>query len=590
MVDLGGSRIGPRVAQLVNQAMLDAKQKGLPTDQKLMVATFNDILHFLGKESATLYESAAKTLLDDPELPPNLRRQVESLMAAEKQWTAIIAVLAAPAGAIWAFQQLGMLEFQEFVQRITGKSPKGHMDPGSAVAAYTSRHISKSTYELIMAESNIKVHEANWVAESAFLKPDAGSILDMLNRDLITASEAYNLLRESGYKEDVIAAMLISRRMELTPDQAAQAVLFGTIPEAEGRQIAEKSGMSNDDFHVLVESNGQPPALSDLLSLWRRNIIDDATLDKAIRQGPVRNEWIPVIKQLGIIPPSPDEVLDALLEGQIEEGEARRRFEEAGGDPTWFQDAFNARGTAPTPVQAADMANRGIIPWSGKGPEATSFEQAFLEGPWRNKWTDAFRRSAEWIPSPENISALYRRNAIDRRKAEELFSNWGATPEIVNIMLDEGTKEKLAPQRELAVTTITTLYRDQVITIDDARDLLGKLGYDENEVEFILIIEDLRRAQKFTELAIGRVRTQYVGRKIEEEKAVLALDQIGVPASQREQLLYLWDIERDTKTAELTAAQIKSAWKKKIITIEDALQRLVDMGYSEVDAAIYLQI
>jgi hypothetical protein len=53
------------------------------------------------------------------------------------------------------------------------------------------------------------------------------------------------------------------------------------------------------------------------------------------------------------------------------------------------------------------MANRGIIPWSGSGPRSTSFEQAFLEGPWRNKWLGPFRKAAEYFPPPRTITAMY---------------------------------------------------------------------------------------------------------------------------------------------------------------------------------------
>ena len=40
------------------------------------------------------------------------------------------------------------------------------------------------------------------------------------------------------------------------------------------------------------------------------------------------------------------------------------------------------------------MALRGIIPWDGTGLQVTSYAQAFREGPWRDKWSDAFKRVA----------------------------------------------------------------------------------------------------------------------------------------------------------------------------------------------------
>jgi hypothetical protein len=278
----------------------------------------------------------------------------------------------------------------------------------------------------------------------------------------------------------------------------------------------------------------------------------------------------------------------AYLEGQLSEGKARELYVRFGGNPEHFQWQYDAQGTAPTPLQAIEMANRGIIPWDGEGPGVTSYRQAFLEGPWRNKWAEPYRVLGQYLPPPRTVTAMYREGSLSRAEAADLLRKQGLTAELAERYLFSGSEQKTEDDRKLAIGTIRDLYRDRLIDRPQAASMLQGLGYDATEADFVLQVADAQLAQRFLSAAIGRVRSRYVGWKIDRTAARDVLAELGVAGEQATDLLSIWDIERTTNTATLTAAQVGAAFRESIIDQPTAEGRLQRMGYTPGDAWLYL--
>lgn len=377
----------------------------------------------------------------------------------------------------------------------------------------------------------------------------------------------------------------------LPPADLADMAVRGIIDHGQASGEAAKSGVNSRDFDLMVSNTGEPPSLIDMLQLLRRGKVDRAAVVRAIKQSRVKDEWIDTILMLGVQPPSPADILRATLQGQTDIDTGKRLYEQLGGDPDFFQLMLDAEGSAPTPTEAAEMANRGIIPWEGTGPDAVSFQQAFLEGPWRNKWLAAFRKSAEYFPPPRTITAMYNSGALSRADAADLLARQGLAPALVGAYLSDASKTKTVKVKELAESTIATLYQDQAIDDVTATELLRKLTYTNDEISYILLTWQMAREQKFKTTAIGTVHTQYINHKIGADDASVALDKLGVPASQRDSLIALWSMEAETKVTLLTPAEIRKAVTKVgNMTPEDGINRLLQHGYSEEDALIYMDL
>jgi hypothetical protein len=374
----------------------------------------------------------------------------------------------------------------------------------------------------------------------------------------------------------------------LSPSDAASAVIRGTWSSDQAAHEATFSGINGERFDVLQKLTGSAPSPGELAVALRRKLIDHAAFVEGLRQGRLRPEWHALVQQLSVQQPPPGAMIDAYLEGQISEGEARDRYARLGGDPDYFDILYNASGQAPTPTQALDLANRGIIPWDGEGAGVVSFRQAFLEGPWRNKWEQPFRALGEYLPPPRTVTAMYGEGSLSRDEAVTLLRKQGLSAEMAARYVSAGSNVKTAPTRDLAQTTILELYRDQLVDRATAGGMLTSLGYDASEADFVLQVADVQLAQRFLGSAIARVHTLYVGHKINDSTAQAVLAQLQVPAGNLETLLEIWGYERAANVQTLTAAQIAGSYKDELIDQADAQARLEQLGYTPQDAWLYL--
>lgn len=386
------------------------------------------------------------------------------------------------------------------------------------------------------------------------------------------------------------AAWRLNPSQLLSPAELALAVLRGNLEQPAAQAEALSWGITSDRFTTLIENTGEPPGVESVLSLWRRGAVDDATLERAVRQSRVRPEWLDTIRALGVVWPSWGEFLDAYLEGQVDEAEARKLYERAGGDPDLFTLLFNTRGQAPTPSQALELLNRGIIAESGRGPERTSYEQAFLEGPWRNKWLEPFKALREYLLPVRSIRAVLASGAITTAEAETLYLKNGVTPDMAKVLVNEAVTTKLSAQKDLVLGQVLAAYHDSLTDAATTTASLEAMGYAADEAALILAIEDAKWETAYRAAAIGRLRGLYVGAKITEEEASAALAALGAGGTAASKYLALWDIERTLPRADLTEAQVRGAAKAGIVPPDYYSTWLGDHGYSPEETQILMQL
>lgn len=376
----------------------------------------------------------------------------------------------------------------------------------------------------------------------------------------------------------------------IQPADLADMVVRG-VRDMEGSiHTAALSGVSADDFAAMVKNTGEPPSIEDMLLLFRRGKVDKAAVEKAVKQSRVRDEWLDTIFMLGVQPPSPADVIDATLKGQIDDAAGAELYQKLGGDPEYFKLMLDTVGDAPSPDQAASMARRGIIPWSGIGADQVTYEQAVREGHYRNKWTDAFKAAAQYQPPPRTITAMHTSGAIDTARATSLLKQAGVPDVLIGDYLKDSSATKKQKHRDLAESTISQLFQDHAIGDAEAQANLVVLGYSPDDANFVILTWTMARELQARKTAVNTVHSKYIGHHIDESQVSNTLDRLGVPANERDTLIATWQEEKAANVTLLTAAEIKKAWQKQLISDADVLDRLAKRGYTDEDAQIFLNI
>lgn len=585
-----GDKLGPRLASLVRQHTLASRLSLAPVEARIAAAGTQHVIDRAGRETADHYRAVIGELLKvSGDLPPWLEEYLRETASGDHQWRSIAGVL----GVTGASSVIGTVLnnfLADPVARLVRTSPGLNLDVASTAAATAAGIL---TYEQGAYTASGWGYEAgifNTMRDLAQTIPGAPDLHDMHNRGLIDGRQLHEWLTRLALPPDLIGPVEELGRQLLSPADAALAVLRGNMTEGEGRAIAAANGMHAADFDVLIGNTGEPPAIEEMLMLHRRGKIDTPTLDRAIRQSRVRDEWIPAIHDLSVEPPGQADVLEALVQGEISEGEARRRFAEAGGDPTYFDVAFRTRANSPAPGQLAEMLNRGIIAEHGGGGQAVTYEQGFREGRWKDKWLPAFRRLAVYLPPPREIATLVKESGLTQDQAITLWEEHGMTPELAHAYWTAAHYQRTSAVHQLTVSEIERLYFDQAITAETATGMLEGVGWTATDAGWLLDLTDIRRERAELERAIAKVRALYLARKIDKPAASSAMAALELPASQVAALMKTWDLERAESVRTLTPAEYEDAFYYKLMSPEDAAAHLVDLGYSPHDAWLKVSI
>lgn len=379
---------------------------------------------------------------------------------------------------------------------------------------------------------------------------------------------------------------LVLRRWPVTaldPALAADAVVRNVLPGGDWAGEAELAGIDRARFDALVMLAGNPPGPQELLEQWRFGQITDGELEHGIRQGRLKDEWIDFYKAQRHLPLSAGDAVRAAVQNHVSYDYARRVADMWGVAGDEFDVLYQTAGRPPGIQEMLSLWRRGIV-------TEADVDQAVRESDVKDKYLGPIKRLAEYVPPPRTVTTLLSHGAIDRATAEDLFRKYGLSPELAAAYAASAVHAKAATHKELASGQVSSLYADRLISRDAAVADLVRIGYSTSEAGLILDLADDRARQKIRTQAVNRVRTLFVGHKIDRAGAESDLAKIGVAADQVAELLPLWAIEQSTPTKQLTQAELTRAFRAQVIDLDTFRARLRGLGYDQADADILVAL
>lgn len=394
-------------------------------------------------------------------------------------------------------------------------------------------------------------------------------------------------LTQEGYSVDP--------NVELTPPVLADLVVRGMITMADATARAARYGINAERFQLMVNDTGDSPALQQLADMFHRGLIpldgagaDAVTVEQGILEGRVRDKWVDAIKGIMTIWPTIGQTVIAAIRNQLSMADAQALYAKIGGEPQFFQLLYDISGNPPSALDAARLARRGLIPKEGTGPSVTSFRQAVAEGDTKDKWGDALWALSEYFPPPRTIVALVRAGTITDQQALQYMEMAGASPQLAAAYIHEGHTPRTATAKVLAESIVHALYTDLLIDLATATTMLEALGFDAQDAGFILAVWDMELHAKALTSAIAKLRALFISRHISVNEATAELAKLELPAKQATDLIGIWTMEQRASIKLPTEAQVAAAVKKTILTSDQGLQLLYDMGYTEFGAWLVL--
>jgi len=575
---LGGT-VGGRLAQMLSQATVLTRQRLGPHTAAVAEAVFTNATNHVSDEVRGVLGDMFRRLADDPGTPKDFKPLLSALGRERGQaWAWIGGSLASSAlspglGSVFS-NSLGPI-----FQAVIAETPNSILTPES-IAAMLARDIGPGfDWEREAAKGGLGPQRLAHLVSlaGAPLRPEHA--LDIARRGPRPDSTAAALLRQGGMYPPHIDRFLELINALLSPETLAAMWNRDIVDMAHGKRIAAMSGVSGEDFERLTLLGGDPPAPQELLLAWRRQIISESDVDRALIQGPLRKEWIDVIKSLQWNPLPVGEAADAVNQNHMSIEDALAVARENGVRDKDFNLFVANAGIPPGPQTILDWRNRDLI------TDAQAL-QGLYESRIKNSWVPTYLASRHETMPPETVRLMFSRGAITPEDALRRLQARGYSPDDASIILDGATAEKTAVERDLTVANIRELYADRALSTVEATALLTELGYSPDESGWILLIADMQRIRRFSSAIMTRVRSGYVSGQLDANRAIAALDAAGIPSEQRDDAMALWDIERTTVTRGLTLAQLQSAYKKGFLERDAFRERVFGMGYSSEDTDI----
>jgi len=394
------------------------------------------------------------------------------------------------------------------------------------------------------------------------IKPGTSELIEAWYKGKISDNELKTNLHELGYNDRAISIMKQAREALLGVGEIQTLYNRGEISESEAKKRFAQLGFSPKQQDELIKLAGYIPSVGDFIRMA------------------VREVFTPEIAEIyGLFEDYPPEL--------------NKYARMAGLDPQYAKYYWGAHWELPSYTQGVEMYHRGIISYD----ELKTLLRSLDVMPY---WRDKLIRLSETPFTRVDVRRMYQLGVLSfdemvraymdlgytREKAEKLaeftaYMDLGYTREKAEKLAEFTARDASEEERSLTKTEITTLYRGNTITREEAENFLQSLGYPLEHIELILSLEDYRKGKERIDKIKNITQKRYVRGFITRNDVMATLSREGLPAKEIEDLIAVWDVEKSERVNLPTKTEIKRFLQKEIISINEYKQLLERMGYPD---------
>jgi hypothetical protein len=577
-----GGKLGARVSVVVSDALVSTHSKLLHIRRKLAMLIFREISDEISKEVDDTIGPFLRKMAQDYDENGPAQAMLNFMGYGHGQWKAIVGSSVSASGLLWALGTVMNNELAPVVYNYVQANPHLIPDPSTiAGLAATSRWDTEAA-KFHITQSGFNRDWATQMIDAQRTYPGVADALDFLHKGQISEDQFRFYVMRNGYTDEAVHYFLASRFQPLSPEEAALAELRGNLTHEKAAAQAAQSGVDEATFDVMVGNTGEPPGLEQLNEAFRRKFIDEARLRKGIAQSRVRNEWADTIVAMRYVPMSTADAVRAVVQSQISAEQGREIAEQNGLEPGQFDILYKTDGNPISPHEAFELYNRGQM------TEAT-VKQALRESRIKNKYVDDIFKLHQKLLEPRQLSDALHTGSITHAEALRLAMDAGYSEKDAAIIVETASRRKLAAARDRVISAAETLYMDNAYSRDEFSRVVRAMGYDQSEADVLVQSAEFHREARAFSAALNMVRNKYIGHHIGEHEAQQSMAQIGVPAEQQDYLIKLWHVEKAANTRSLTPTQVLKAGSLGLITPDEVVAKLVDLGYSPEDASLLME-
>lgn len=487
--------MGKKLAELFGETAVKARHATarLELDQR---AKFNhDYAELLEKELAPSMRSLFAHVLEMPDLPDPMREYFQTLMHPEHQaniWLILAAVLGIGLSGPGA-AATGLL------QRLQVESLKKWGDvflsPQESAAAVVKGHLDRGVGGEWALFAGMHDDRFQVLVDSTGNPPGPETLLTMLNRGKIDPQTFIKGIRQGLIRDEWIDAISALRYAPISVPEAIAAQVEGHLTADEVAALMRENGIDERYADTLYETAGEPPGPQEMLALWNRGEIDQATVEQAIRESRVKNKYIPAVLKLARRLMPERTVVSGITKGVLTHDQGIERLRMLGFNA---EDAAALAGEASSTKMAKhkEIAESQVLTAYEDGMIQAAEAQSMIEKLGYDAAEATFalqladHRKEEKFRSAgvARVHTLFVSHHIDNSKASNALDALGVHPDMRNNLLKLWDLERTANVPRLTVAQWQGLYKRGAITDAEFVQEMTNYGYTSRDAAYLLFL------------------------------------------------------------------------------------------------------
>lgn len=400
-------------------------------------------------------------------------------------------------------------EFELLTREVNKVLPATPLSPAELADMVVRNIVPHDAAEKYATESGISPGDFQRMVQSAGSPPSPQELIAALRRGIIphdgtgpdSTSFVQGIAEGRTYNKWRPVYELLAN-VPIGVADAVDAVVESQISFEQAAHIAYINGVSADDFQILVNTRGNPPAPGELLTLWKRGVIplegtgpDALSVQQGISEGATKNKWFKPLTELAAYLIPPRSVVAMVRDGALTDDEALVELSKSG------LDAKQAAAYVAEAHHQKTAATRDL--------------------------------------TVSTIVALYQDRLIDRPTAIQMLEQIRYTPEDANFELDIADFKALESKVRTAVSKVHNLYVAHHIDAATATQTLTGLNVPQEGINDMLEVWGLERDANVQQLTAGEIVDAAYYHIIDNATAIQRLVQLGWNQTDAEIRLFI---------------------------------------------------
>lgn len=386
-----------------------------------------------------------------------------------------------------------------------------------------------------------------------------------------------------------------------TPETVVMALVRKHITDLEADDMLDRLGIANIARSAIlgvVKRIAPEPILAD--NYYRGKLSFKDLMIELARHGYDDDQQEHFANVLPQIPPVQDIIRMAVREAFTPElveafgysenfpEEFAKEGKKHGYSREWLEKYWIAHWNLPSPSQVFEMLHRDLIDDDVvdiylRAADYPPYWRDALKGISYHPFTRVDVRRMYRVGVFDDIPGVTPEQAVTRAYKDLGFDDTKAAMMTKFTKVYEGDEKK-----KLTESKIVKLYRLGMIDETKTRELLRKLQYRNEYIDYIINIVNMENDEQVLDALIDKLRKLYVIGRINKPEVLSELSKENAVPINTETMFKVWDIERTSVRRLPTRTDVLNWLNEGKLSSNEAETRLIELGYSSADARRYI--